>query len=92
MKRLLLMIFINAVPRGGNHGRRVRQLAPHLHAGRGGARGGRYEAAAAGNGESVDGARPEPRAPEFVGAVGGDDWVLGLIRDRGSIRSDIWAR
>jgi hypothetical protein len=27
---------------------------------------------------------------EVGGAAGGDDWVLGHIRDRGSIHSDIW--
>jgi hypothetical protein len=26
----------------------------------------------------------------LAGAAGGDDWVLGQIRDRGSIHSDIW--
>lgn len=26
----------------------------------------------------------------FVGAAGGDNWMLGQIRDRGSIHSDIW--
>jgi hypothetical protein len=29
-------------------------------------------------------------ADETVGMAGGDDWVLGPIRDRGSIHSDIW--
>jgi hypothetical protein len=29
-------------------------------------------------------------ADEATGAGGGDDWVLGQIRDRGSIHSDIW--
>jgi len=29
-------------------------------------------------------------AGEIGGAAGGDDWMLGPIRDRGSIHSDIW--
>lgn len=27
---------------------------------------------------------------DLGGAAGGDDWMLGIIRDRGSIHSDIW--
>jgi hypothetical protein len=27
---------------------------------------------------------------EIGAAAGGDDWVLGTIRDRGSIHSDVW--
>jgi hypothetical protein len=38
----------------------------------------------------INKAAHEEEAGEPAGAAGGDNWVLGPIRDRGSIHSDIW--
>ena len=40
--------------------------------------------------QRINKAAEAEEAGEFGGAAGGDDWVLGPIRDRGSIHSDIW--
>jgi hypothetical protein len=38
----------------------------------------------------INRAAQEEEAGQPAGAAGGDDWVLGPIRNRGSIHSDIW--
>lgn len=40
--------------------------------------------------QRINKAAHDEEAGEPVGAAGGDNWVLGPIRDRGSIHSDIW--
>ena len=40
--------------------------------------------------QRINKAAEAEEAGEVGGATGGDDWVLGPIRDRGSIHSDIW--
>jgi hypothetical protein len=40
--------------------------------------------------QRINKAAQEEEADEPGGGAGGDDWVLGPIRDRGSIHSDIW--
>jgi hypothetical protein len=40
--------------------------------------------------QRINKAAQDEEAGEPIGMVGGDDWVLGPIRDRGSIHSDIW--
>jgi len=40
--------------------------------------------------QRINKAAQDEEAGEPVGAAGGDDWVLGPIRNRGSIHSDIW--
>jgi hypothetical protein len=40
--------------------------------------------------QRINKAAQDEEAGEPVGAAGGDNWVLGPIRDRGSIHSDIW--
>ncbi len=40
--------------------------------------------------QRINKAAEAEEAGEIGGAAGGDDWVLGPIRDRGSIHSDIW--
>jgi hypothetical protein len=40
--------------------------------------------------QRINKAAQDEEAGQFAGAAGGDDWVLGPIRDRGSIHSDIW--
>lgn len=40
--------------------------------------------------QRINKAAQEEEAGVPAGAAGGDDWVLGPIRDRGSIHSDIW--
>jgi hypothetical protein len=38
----------------------------------------------------INRAAQDEEADQPAGNAGGDDWVLGPIRDRGSIHSDIW--
>jgi hypothetical protein len=40
--------------------------------------------------QRINRAAKDEEAGESVGGAGGDSWVLGPIRDRGSIHSDIW--
>jgi len=40
--------------------------------------------------QRINKAAEAEEAGQIGGAAGGDDWVLGPIRDRGSIHSDIW--
>lgn len=40
--------------------------------------------------QRINKAAKAEEAGELGGAAGGDDWVLGSIRDRGSIHSDLW--
>jgi hypothetical protein len=40
--------------------------------------------------QRINKAAHDEEAGAAAGAAGGDDWVLGPIRDRGSIHSDIW--
>jgi len=40
--------------------------------------------------QRINKAAEAEEAGDFGGAAGGDNWVLGPIRDRGSIHSDIW--
>lgn len=40
--------------------------------------------------QRINRAAAAEEADEIGGAAGGDNWVLGTIRDRGSIHSDIW--
>jgi hypothetical protein len=40
--------------------------------------------------QRINKAAAAEEAGDVGGAAGGDDWLLGLIRDRGSIHSDIW--
>jgi hypothetical protein len=40
--------------------------------------------------QRINKAAQDEEAGQPAGAAGGDDWVLGPIRDRGSIHSDIW--
>ncbi|WP_188237672.1 S8 family peptidase [Sphingopyxis sp. LK2115] len=40
--------------------------------------------------QRINKAAEAEEAGQVGGAAGGDDWVLGPIRDRGSIHSDIW--
>jgi hypothetical protein len=40
--------------------------------------------------QRINKAAQDEEAGNLVVAAGGDDWVLGPIRDRGSIHSDIW--
>jgi Subtilase family len=40
--------------------------------------------------QRINKAAQDEEAGHPVGIAGGDDWVLGPIRDRGSIHSDIW--
>jgi hypothetical protein len=40
--------------------------------------------------QRINKAAQDEEAGQPSGSAGGDDWVLGPIRDRGSIHSDIW--